>query len=288
MIWISLILCSGFFFSLNHIVRKRILKNADVTDMMILTGSFGFFCLIPFAGEVDFGISSSNIILISINAVFAFTGSYLLNIAYKHCEISTVSPLLNFNPLLVILLSYFQLGEVLNSQQFAGVMLILLGGYIVTLKEIRNFFNPFTALPAKYFLIVLATLVLWSFCPVINRVVLFETDAMTHIFFFAMFIFIIQLVLIIAMNRYKRVASLAKKQWFLIIIAGGFWIISDFLHLKALAVPAAVVSLAIPAKRLSNLLTVVLGGTVFKEKSLVVKSMACIFMIAGLYVIGIN
>ncbi|MCD6224381.1 MAG: hypothetical protein J7K32_02460, partial [Deltaproteobacteria bacterium] len=116
----------------------------------------------------------------------------------------------------------------------------------------------------------------------------FETDAMTHIFFFAMFIFIIQLVLIIAMNRYKRVASLAKKQWFLIIIAGGFWIISDFLHLKALAVPAAVVSLAIPAKRLSNLLTVVIGGAVFKEKSLAVKSMACIFMIAGLYIIGIN
>ncbi len=285
---ITLILCSGFFFSLNHILRKKILENADVTDMMILTGSFGFFCLLPFIKEVDFKISSVNMLLILINAVFAFTGSYLLNIAYKHCEISTVSPLLNFNPLLVILLSYFQLGETLNAQQFSGVMLILLGGYIITLKEIKHFFNPFTSMPAKYFLIVLATLVLWSFCPVINRVVLFEIDVMTHIFFFAMFIFIIQLILIITTNRYKRVALLAKRQWFLIIIAGAFWIISDFLHLQALAIPTAVVSLAIPVKRLSNLLTVLLGGTIFKEKSLIPKSMACMFMIAGLYIIGVN
>lgn len=287
MTWISLILCSGFFFSLNHIVRKKILKNADVTDMMILTGSFGFFCVLPFAGEVDFRIPAAIIILILINAVFAFSGSYLLNIAYKNCEISTVSPLLNINPLLVILLSHWKLGETLNTQQFAGVILILLGGYIVTLKEISHFFKPFTSLPVKYFLIVLATLILWSFCPVINRVVLFETDVITHLFFFAMFIFIIQLVLIIATNRYRRVAVLAKKEWFLIMIAGGLLLLSDFLHFKAIGVPAAVVSLAIPAKRLSNLVTIVLGGTLFKEKSLVIKSMACIFMIAGLCIIGI-
>ena len=286
--WIILILGAGFFFSLNHIFRKKILEDVNVLDMMICTGTFGFLIVLPFFRFVEFSISLWNLFLIILNTAFAFGGSFLLNMAYKKCEISTVSPLLNINPLFVIALSYFMLGEILTVIQFIGVMLILIGGYILTLADIRLFFYPFTSLPKKYFITVLSTLVLWSFCPVINRIVLQDVDSFSYMFFFVMFIFLIQIVLIVLKNRFQDVIMLARKKWYLLVITSLFWIISDFLHLAAIEVPAAVVSLVMPVKRLSNLMTVILGGALFKERNLAVKSAACVLMVAGLFIIGLG
>lgn len=287
MVWIILMIGAALFFALNHIFRKKILENTTVMDMMILTGSIGFLMMLPFLKFIDFGISSRNLFLILFNTTFAFGGSFSLNIAYKNCEISTVSPLLNINPLFVIVISYLVLGEVLSSAQFVGVLLILIGGYIITLRDIKSFFKPFTSMPKKYFLIVLSTLVMWSICPVLNRVVLRETDPLTYIFFFAMFMFLIQLVLLIIKNKFQDVITLAKKSWSLLIVTSLFWIISDFLQLSAIAIPTAVVSLAMPVKRISNLFTVILGGSLFNERNLMVKSTACTVMLIGLFVIGL-
>ena len=287
MLWMIIILGSGLFFALNHILRKKILEDADVIDMMIFTGSLGFLMMLPFIKFIDFGISSKNLLLIMLNAAFAFGGSYLLNIAYKKYEISTVSPLLNISPMFVIVFSYFMLGEVLNSIQLAGVLLILLGGYTVTLEDIRFFFRPFTSISKKYFLIVLATLILWSACPIINKIVLFEVDNFSYLFFFTMFIFFIQIIILVSTNRFCNVAALTIKKWPLLILACLFWITSDFLHLAAIAIPTTMVALAIPIKRLSNLLTVLIGGILFKEKNLLVKFSACAIMLAGLFVIGL-
>lgn len=142
-------------------------------------------------------------------------------------------------------------------------------------------------MPKKYFLIVLSTLVMWSICPVLNRVVLLETDPLTYIFFFTMFMFLIQLILLIIKNKFQDVITLAKKSWPLLIVTSLFWIISDFLQLSAIAIPTAVVSLAMPVKRISNLFTVILGGSLFNERNLMVKSTACTVMLIGLFVIGL-
>ena len=142
MIWIIAILGSAFFFALNRVFRKKILESANVVDMTILTCRVAVLIMLPFLKFIDFNVSSRNLFLILLSSAFAFGGSFLLNIAYKRCEISTVSPLLNINPLFVILLSYFILGEVLNGKQFIGVLLILIGGYII--KNLQIILIAFT------------------------------------------------------------------------------------------------------------------------------------------------
>jgi len=288
MTWIVVIIGSALFFSLNHMFRKKILEDAGVMDMMIITDSIGFCLMLPLCKVINFDVSNQNLFLILLNSIFAYGGSFLLNIAYKNCEISTVSPLLNINPLFVIVLSYYTLGEVLNTIQFIGVLLILIGGYIITLDNLRYFLHPFTSMPKKYYLMVLLTLVLWSFCPVINRVVLYEVETLSYMFFYVMFIFFIQMILLVVKNRVRVVITLTRKKWRLLIWASLFWVASDFLHLTAIAIPTALVSLIMPVKRIANLFTVIIGGNLFMEKNLVLKSAACAIMITGLFVIGFN
>ena len=91
MIWIIAIVGSAFFFALNRVFRKKILESANVVDMMILTCSVAFLIMLPFLKFIDFNVSSRNLFLILLSSAFAFGGSFLLNIAYKRCEISTVS-----------------------------------------------------------------------------------------------------------------------------------------------------------------------------------------------------
>jgi len=151
MTWFIIMICSALCFSINHVLRKKILEKSDVAEMIILTGSIGFFLMLPFFCFINFDVTLRNIFLILVNTGLTIGGAFLLNIAYKDCEISTVSPLLNINPLFVILISYIVLGEVLTLVQFFGVLLILSGGYIVTLSSVKNFFKPFTSMPLLYF-----------------------------------------------------------------------------------------------------------------------------------------
>jgi len=281
-------ICSALCFSINHVLRKKILEKSDVAEMIILTGSIGFFLMLPFFCFINFDVTLRNIFLILVNTGLTIGGAFLLNIAYKDCEISTVSPLLNINPLFVILISYIVLGEVLTLVQFFGVLLILSGGYIVTLSSVKNFFKPFTSMPKKYFLIVLSTLVLWSFCPVLIRVVLVDTDTLTYMFFYTLFMLSILVLFMIIWNKFSDVLSLAKTGWPLLLVTSLFWVASDFLQMAALAIPTTVVSLIMPVKRISNLFTVILGGNLFNEKNLILKSMACAVMLVGLFVIGLN
>jgi len=278
---------AAVFFALNHILKKKILENAEVIDMMIITNSIGFLAMLPFLKFIDMDVSARNLFLILLNTFLVFGGSFLLNFAYKNCEISTVSPLLNINPLLIILISYFMLGEVLNSLQFLGVFLILIGGYIITLKNIKKFFRPFTSMPRKYFTIVISALVMWSFCPVLNRIVLLEIDSLTYMFFYVMFLFFIQIFLMIKIkNKLRDVITLAERSWPLLVAACLCWLVSDLLHLTAIAIPTTVVSLAMPVKRISTVFIVILGGNLFNEKNISMKSTACVVMLAGLFVIG--
>ncbi|MBW1940772.1 MAG: EamA family transporter [Deltaproteobacteria bacterium] len=287
MTWIFVMTGAAVFFALNEILKKKILENADVIDMMVIMGSIGFLAMLPFFKFIDPNVSIKNLLLIALNTLLFFGGSFLFNLAYKHCEISTVSPLFNLNPLLVIFISYFILGEVLNGLQFLGVFLILIGGYIITLKNIKKFFRPFTSMPKKYFTIVISALVMWSFCPVINRIVLFEIDSFTYLFFHVMFVFFIQIFLIVTKkNRLRDVVALTGKSWPLLTAACVCWLASDFLHLIAIAIPETVVSLAMPVKRISTLFIVILGGNLFNEKDINMKSTACVVMLAGLFVIG--
>ena len=185
--WLVLAFISAIFFGLKDVVKKKILQDADVLDMMAGMGAGLLLLMLPFLPFVDFTISSRNLGLIVLVAFLGAAANFLLNIDYKNCEISSIAPLLNLNPLLIILISYILLGEVLNYAQWLGVWLIIAGTYLVTLKNIKSFFDPFSAVPTKYYLIFFGSMVLWSFPSPIKKIILVEVDVYSYLFFFILF-----------------------------------------------------------------------------------------------------
>ncbi|MDY6777976.1 MAG: EamA family transporter, partial [Candidatus Nanohaloarchaea archaeon] len=72
-------------------------------------------------------------------------------------------------------------------------------------------------------------------------------------------------------------------RWHWVVVAAVFTTSYRLLQMKAFSL--AMVSLVVPIKRLSTLLATVLGGELFGEEHLLRKSLGCVLMIAGAYLI---
>jgi len=286
MLWLIFALGSAFFFASSNILAKKILQRANIFDMMFVESALMVLISLFFLPFIDLTISPFMLFLIFIASVLGFLGAFLLNKAYKSCEISTVAPLLNLNPVIIITLSYIILKEVVNIYQMGGIALILVGGYLITLKDIKRVFQPFTALSKKFYLIVLGTLVFWSFVPIIDKVILRDVSPYTLLFYSFVVHFLIQLPVVF--RRGTQILSFAGSQKKLIGFITFASLGSHLLVVLALAVPGSFVSLIMPVRRMSTLLIIIFGGNHFKEKNLFAKTIASLTMLAGLFVIGLS
>ena len=286
MLWIFLMILCALFFSLNHITNKAILRDAGAFDTVIASSILQILFILPFIGKVDFSISLKTLLLIAFAFSFGFGGYLMLNKCYKDNEVSTAAPLLNLNPVLIIIVSYILLGESLNMMQMVAVALIILGGYMISLKRTTDFLRPFTSMPAKGFLQIGAVIFLWSFPAVLVKIILRSTDFLTLAFFVYSGVFIFSSSWLLSKKRSFRIRSLFKQSWPLLGLSAFFLVAADILQFYVTAMPAVMVSLLMPIKRVSSLFTVILGGRIFKENNIMGKLIASLIMIAGLFMIG--
>ena len=242
--------------------------------------------LLPFIKYVDFSIHANTILLIILVAILGFVGFFCINIAYKNCEISSVSPLLNISPLLLMVLAVIFLGEVISILQLIGIIVILVGGYIISLKDWKIFLHPFTALKFKYYMFVGGTIVAWSIAQLFMRIILMKTNIWTYLFFFSASVFVFSVIVVIF--RRRGIIHIYKNHWRFIVLIEAFILISDIAHVFVFNMPGVMISLAMPVKRMSSLFIVLIGGTVFKEKKLLQKSVASVLMLVGLFAISFS
>jgi len=62
-------------------------------------------------------------------------------------------------------------------------------------------------------------------------------------------------------------------------------IFGEWTYYLAAKIPTAMISLVISIKRLSTFVTTLVGGEIYKEKNLFFKSIICLIMVIGVYLI---
>jgi len=288
MLWLLLVAISAGFYGFKDIVKKKILQGVDVLDLMAVINIVLFIMVLPLMSFIDLHISFVNLFYLFIAALVGLIANFLINYDYKKCEVSSIAPLLNLNPLFVIVVSYFLLGEVLSRIQWLGVGLILIGTYLVTLKDIKHILHPFTQVPFKYYLYFGFAMLLWSLNPPLKKIVLGDTTLLTYLFYFFIIHGAMWFIIIALRRRIVATFDVFKGMWkiFLLLSVLGFF--SQVFFASALAISVAMVSLIMPIRRMSSLVTVAFGGKYFKEHNITLKIVSCSIMIAGLFVIGLS
>jgi len=288
MFWYIPALLSAIFVSLTRIFTKKTLVKEHSSEFLviyhILLSVFLSLILLPF---LSFNISLWIVlILYFISLIISFADYYIIK-AYRHKDLSLISPLSNINPLFVLILSFIFLGETPALMQLGGIVLILIGAYVLEAEHHILKINSHLRiiLKSKYSLFAILAAFLYALSSLGSKFVLSSTTPFVVLAFltlFTTFNYIIASIFIFR-HRFKNLKKGFNKFGKGIFLVAIFTLISDATILIAMSL--TYVSLVIPIKRLSTLFDVLIGGRIFKEKNLKQKAIACIIMVLGVFLI---
>ena len=200
--------------------------------------------------------------------------------AIKLSPISLSVPFLAFTPVFMILTGFFVLGETINLWGSIGIVLIIMGSYILHFnKEQLNFSSPFFAfIKEKGSWIMLVVAIIFAFAAVIGKKAMLHSSPL----FFSYYFFLVFNVLILIGLLVRRKNSL---QIILRNSSKGIWLGSLLMihisfHGLAISISTAVYMVAV--KRSSILFSVLLSWYILKEADIRYRGLGTLLMFVGM------
>jgi len=281
--WYYLVTLAAFFISFVPILRKNILIKEHATEYATTLYLFVSLMLLPSIVKVDWNAGWLVWILMYLKAILLTFAIILSNRAARHMEVSTVEPLRNFSVIFVLMMSFLFLGERINGIQGIGIILVLLGSYIIEVKKTSMKFS----LPGKkWVMFLMGAMFLGSICSVMDKVILKYTSVYTLLIAPTLFLTIhLLLIQFFVYKGMKDIVFSIKFAGFSIVAIAALTISSELFYLFAVATPVSLLSLIMTLRRLNTLISTVIGGELFHEHNLFQKITAAIIMIAGTYLV---
>ncbi len=288
-----LALYAAAFATFSTIIHKKLLFKEHalefITTLAIISALFSFGFLI----KSDFAFSPSIWPVLIILAIINTSAVIYLTKAFRHLEISVASPLMGVEPAILVILAFLFLKESISFQQTWGLILTLVGGYLLEIKR-ENFsiFQPIKeAIKSKYIHYGLLAILLYSISATTTRYIInpergFGINAYT--FAFIMHFLMASILLLILSIKYDGIEGVkngVKNMGWLLLPASFFSVAAGFLTLIAISIPAANVGLVIVIKRVSIFFETLIGGQLFHDHNLFSKIMASIIIITGIYLV---
>lgn len=278
--WFSLALATAFFASLNDLFAKKFFSHLSYYEMAVypMVYSFPFFLAALLAVEVP---------LLDRLFFFSFAASLPINTlgfilymkAIKISPLSLTVPYLAFTPAFMIVTGYLFLGETPGISGIIGILLIVVGGYVLNL-DLNNFsfLSPFFAVTKeKGSLIMLFVAFIFSFAAAVGKVgILHSSPLYFSVSFFLVFtVFIVSILLIFRKISLRNLMRYRTKG----LIAGAAMFLHILFHGIAISLTKAAYMMAI--KRLSIVFSVLYGGILFKETNLGTRLAGAFLMLMG-------
>ncbi len=291
MTWFVYAILSAFLGSLSAILEKRTLGSMHAIEFSAALSVCAALWSLPILftaswANVDLKVIAL-IFVLSIVAAFAFIG---ITRAVKHMEISTSSPLLLVGPFMTAITAYIILGEKLTLLQWAGIALLAIGIYTLETKHFFRF-REFLAniFGDKYTRYIMFGLLLYAFTGVGDRFVIAHWHVAPTLYTALIQLFLaFEFILITLYYRGGLLAPIRimRSNWKSIVLIA--LLTTGYRLMQAEATALAAIGLVVAVKRSSSLFTTIIGGELFHDKDILRKSIACLIMIGGIYLIALN
>lgn len=207
--------------------------------------------------------------------------------ALEHGDLSHVYPIMRAAPLLVVPLAWIFLGERVSFIGFSGIVLMVLGVYVINLKGVtlKTVFEPIRSIMrerATQWAFV--TLLLVTAYSLIDKkgVGLVHPIVFTYYFTLAGFVFFSLYVFAKKRNRVMDEGRANKKT----IILNGMLGVSGY-ALSLVALSMAQVSYVTGLRQTSVLFAVLMGGQLLQEKYRAIRFTAAVLMVVGAFLISV-
>jgi drug/metabolite transporter (DMT)-like permease len=285
MLWLAFAILTAFFESLKDVKSKQSLRYLDEYWVTWAVQLIAALCLLPL-------LLITGIPPIGPNFWWAWLGGGSLNIvafllyikAIKTTDLSLTVPLVTLTPLFMLITSPVMVGEFPSWLDGVGVLLIVIGSYILNLQaDDRGWFAPLRSLltnPGCRKMLLVA--LIWSFTSNFDKVGV--TNSSPFFWSVALFLFIacgITPILLYRLN--SSPPSKLLPHWQLLSLTGA--LAACAIGFQMVAVTLTTVAQVIAVKRMSSLISVLFGYFLFQEGGLRERLSGAIVMVLGVIVI---
>ena len=290
--WLGLTLIGAFLLALYTILQKNILKKEHTFEFTIIVYLAGFIYLLPFFIQTDFSVfSNMDLLLLIIRGILTSTGFLFLVKAYRHSEISSVSSMINFSPVILVILSFILIQEKLSFFEFLGLALIIFGTYFLEIDKTKGLLYPIKQIiNSKTMHNIIITMVLWSLSAILEKYVLTNLNVSIYSLLSISYASSSLWLLSFYFYKYRDLSKLIysiKHYGLMTALVSAIELSSVIFHLMAIAIPASKIGLIIPLRRMASIIEIIIGGKLMHEENLTQKSIAGLIMIFGVFMIVI-
>ena len=280
MIWVIYSLISAFSWATADAFTKRISSSID--DYIIMLSRFLYSS--PFVLILLFFIPIPKLdglfwLVLSIALLIEAIAWILYVKAIRNSNLSLVAPLLSLTPVFLVFTSFMILGELPTIVGFFGILLVVIGAYILNIKDIkRGVIEPFkSVLKEKGCVYMIIAAFLFSITSNLGKILVQKSSPL---FFSAIYLplLAISFIIIAFFVSRKKITQLKLdfKNFFFI---GLFFGLMTIFHM--LAIRMVIVPYMISIKRTSSIFSVLYGYFLFKEKGIKERSIGAVIMLIG-------
>ncbi len=264
MLWFVLALGSALFQVLRNMVMKRLGHALDET--INVWGRFTF--ILPFAAFSVWldgvpTLKAGVLFYALLFAVTQITGTQFLALALKVAEISLVTALWKLSVILVVVWGFLTLGEHPSALGVAGVMVSVIGVYLINIERARvSFWAPLTSLardPGQRYTVGAALFYAPSVI-IIKKLALLSSPSFAV---FAGYVCCSVLITPFALWRSGRHFRQIRSYWPSFVALGAFAAISTLLGTSAYTLTLS--SYVEAVKQFELLIALLIGALVFNE-----------------------
>ncbi|MFH1649325.1 MAG: DMT family transporter [Candidatus Woesearchaeota archaeon] len=282
--WIVLAILSAILAAAIALLVKRTLLQEHAMEFSAVLALFNVFATIPLWPKVDWAsITPELLLVVFVTSILAAAGFLLIAKGVRHMPVSTASPMLTIQPLVLVVFAFLFIHERLMGLQIVGIAVIVIGAFVMELRKGDHFLNPFKRLVhGKHHIFIIAALIIYSVSGVFDKIILstYHATPYTYMVLIHFFIAIDFLILMLIFHDGVKGISHGVKQ------AGAFLFLLAILTVgmrtvQAMAIQQADVSLVVAIKRTSAIFATIIGGSIFREEHVLRKSIGVIIMVAG-------
>jgi len=286
MLWFLLSLLTAISHSTRDLFSKKSLQKVDIYIIAWSIRSFALPFLLPILLFIQIPILDSTFwYAVIIGGTLNLIVSIIYMKAIKISPLSLTVPMLTFTPLFLLITSPIIVGEFPTIYGVIGILLIVLGAYVLNIRGIgKNLLTPFKMLvKEKGSVLMLIVAFVWSITSNIDKIAVQHSSPLFYTVVFNVFISCLFLPLLFVKSR-KEIRKIPLNVKSLLLIGLFSALIPVF---QFYAISLTLVAYVISIKRTSAIFSSLYGFFFFKEKHMKERLLGAVIMVIGVLFIAL-
>lgn len=280
MLWFVFALLTAFFDSMKQVFSKKSLKHIDEYAAAWALRFFAVVLLLPLLLFIEIPALGDRFwVALAVSGTLNAVNTVLYMRAIKVSDLSMTIPMITFTPLFLLVTSPIMVGEFPDASGIIGIFLIVLGSYVLNIKEkSRGYLAPFRALLKQEGpRLMLIVAFIWSITANLDKIGLENSSPMFWIIALEGFMSL----LLFPVMLHRSGQGIKQIRTNLRTLAPVGFSSALMRIFQILAISLTLVAYVISVKRMSIIMSVVIGCMVFREKGIKERLPGAIIMVLG-------